>query len=125
MKHIISQRVPFRGGPYSHATQCGDMLFLSGQRPVDAHTGVLVSDLFAEQAHQVFQNIKEVLDECDSSLDHVAKVNIYLADIAMFAEMNEIYMEYFNDPYPARTTIACSLRGVLVEVDVIATTRNS
>jgi len=101
------------------------MLYLSGQRPVDSHTGVIIGDEFEAQAHQVFGNIKELLDECDSSLDLVAKVNVYLSDIAHFAQMNDIYLRYFSEPYPARTTIACNLRGVLIEVDVVAATRGA
>lgn len=119
MEHITTDKLPGRGGPYSHAVRVGDILFLSGQRPVNPVDGSISSD-FREQARQVFTNIGTVLQECESDLSKVAKVNVYLADIKEFSALNEIYLEFFKEPFPARTTISCVLRGILIEVDVVA-----
>jgi len=108
--------------PYSPGTAAAGFVFVSGQRPVDATSGV-IPDGFAAQAHQVFRNLVAVLEAGRSSLDRVVKVNVYLADLQHFAELNAIYEQYFRRPYPARTTVGCSLRGILIEVDAVALER--
>jgi|CryBogDrversion2_2_1035213.scaffolds.fasta_scaffold15145_2 2-iminobutanoate/2-iminopropanoate deaminase len=119
MEHITTDKLPGRGGPYSHAVRTGDIYFLSGQRPVNPVDGSISSD-FREQARQVFTNLGTVLQECGSDFSKVAKVNVYLSDIGDFAALNEVYLEFFQEPFPARTTISCVLRGILIEVDVVA-----
>jgi len=94
-------------------------VFVSGQRPQHPASGE-IPDGFANQAHQVFRNLAEILEAARSGLDKVVKVNVYLADLNYFAELNSIYEQYFRPPYPARTTIGCSLRGIMIEADAIA-----
>lgn len=106
-------------GPYSQAVVANGFIFVSGQRPVNPESGE-IPDGFAAQADQVLQNLAAVLDSAGTSLQKVVRVSIYLADIGAFAEVNEVYRRYFSDPFPARTTVACSLRGILVEIDAIA-----
>jgi 2-iminobutanoate/2-iminopropanoate deaminase len=106
-------------GPYSQAIVTNGFAFVSGQRPVDPETGE-IPDGFAAQADQVLKNLAAVLDAAGSGLENVVRVSIYLADIGAFAEVNEVYARYFSDPFPARTTTACTLRGILVEIDAIA-----
>jgi 2-iminobutanoate/2-iminopropanoate deaminase len=106
-------------GPYSQAIVANGFAFVSGQRPVEPDTGE-IPEGFAAQADQVLQNLAAVLSSAGTGLENVVRVSIYLADIGAFAEVNEVYRRYFSDPFPARTTVACSLRGILVEIDAIA-----
>ena len=106
-------------GPYSQAISANGFIFVSGQRPVDPDTGEIDERLDA-QVNQVLQNLSAVLEAAGSGLNRVVRVNIYLSDIAAFSEVNEIYKAYFREPFPARTTVACTLRGILVEIDAIA-----
>jgi len=119
---ILVQGVPAPSSPYSLATAAAGFVFVSGQRPLDATSGV-IPDGFAAQAHQVFRNVAPVLEAGRSGLDRVVKVNVYLVDLQHFAELNAIYEQYFQPPYPARTTVGCALRGILIEVDVVALQR--
>ncbi|CAN5499213.1 Rid family detoxifying hydrolase [soil metagenome] len=119
MQHHLAEDAPAPGGPYSHAVSAGGLLFLSGQRPVDPATGELV-DGIAAQSRQVLTNLVTVLRSCGCSAADVVKVQVHLADIADFADFNEVYQEFFTAPYPARTTVGSSLRGILVEIDVVA-----
>lgn len=106
-------------GPYSQAIIANGLVFVSGQRPVSPKTGDIPEGVVA-QADQVLQNLSAVLAAAGTGLENVARIGIYLADIDAFAEVNEVYKRYFNGPFPARTTVACSLRGILVEIDAIA-----
>lgn len=106
-------------GPYSQAISANGFIFVSGQRPVDPDTGEIAERLDA-QVNRALQNLSAVLEAAGSGLHRVVRVNIYLSDIGAFAEVNEIYKTYFREPFPARTTVACSLRGILVEIDAIA-----
>lgn len=109
-------------GPYSQAISANGFIFCSGQRPTDPMTGE-VPATFAEQAKQVLSNLRSVLEAGGVGLRDVVKVNIYLDDISRFGELNEIYTQHFSAPYPARTTVACELRGIMVEIDAIAVSR--
>jgi 2-iminobutanoate/2-iminopropanoate deaminase len=111
--------VPPPGGPYSHAVGASGFLFASGQRPVDPVTGAIPEGVTA-QTHAVFGNLLQVLASGGSSPDQVVKVTAHLSDIASFDEFNAVYVQYFSPPYPARTTVGSALRGILVEIDVIA-----
>jgi len=95
-------------GPYSPAVIAGDFVFLSGQIPIDRETGEVNRGDISEQAEIVFQNIKFLLDEAGSSLARVIKTTVYLADMADFAKVNEIYARYFGPDFPARTCIQVS-----------------
>lgn len=120
MKEIIrTDNAPLPGGPYSQGVKINSRVYVAGQRPVDAKTGV-IPETFAEQAELTLTNVRQVLEAGGAAMDDVVKVTVYLADIAHFAEFNEVYKTFFRDPYPARTTISCALRGILVEVDAIA-----
>jgi 2-iminobutanoate/2-iminopropanoate deaminase len=110
---------PPPGGPYSHAIGAGGFLFASGQRPVDPVTGDIPEGVTA-QTHAVFANLLQVLASAGSSPEGVVKVTAHLSDIAFFDEFNAVYTQYFHPPYPARTTVGSVLRGILVEIDVIA-----
>jgi 2-iminobutanoate/2-iminopropanoate deaminase len=119
IRHVTSPDAPAPGGPYSHAVIAGNLMFLSGQRPVDPRTGEIPSGIVS-QTRRVLSNVMTVLAEEGRGPGDVAKVTIYLDDIADFDQVNAVYREFFSEPYPARTTIAATLRGILVEIDVIA-----
>lgn len=109
-------------GPYSHAVQSGDLVYLSGQTPIDPATGRLLEGDVAAQAAQCFQNLFAVLAAARLSPDDVIKVNVYLADMQDFAAMNEVYARQFSAPYPARTTIGVAALplGARIEIEMIA-----
>lgn len=109
-------------GPYSHAIESGDLIFLSGQTPVDSETGKLVEGDIAEQTKQCFKNLFNVLEAAGLTPDHVEKVNVFLTDMNDFAAMNEVYARQFSEPYPARTTIGVASLplGAQVEIEMIA-----
>lgn len=108
-------------GPYSQATRCGNMVFLSGQLPMDAATGELVEGDIAVQARRAFDNLRAICQAAGGSLDDVARVGLYLTDLSQFAVVNTVMAEYFNEPYPARSTIEVSAlpKGAHFEVDAV------
>jgi 2-iminobutanoate/2-iminopropanoate deaminase len=105
--------------PYSTVLVHGDLVFLSGQVPIDKE-GRLVADDFETQAQQVFHNLRACLNAAGADFSDVLKVSAYLADFADFASYNEIYTSYFAPPYPVRTTVQAGLYGFKIELDVIA-----
>ncbi len=109
-------------GPYSHAVWAGDLLYLSGQTPLDPATGQLVTGDVAAQAAQCFRNLFGVLAAAGLTPADVVKVNVYLTDMADFAAMNAAYAAQFEPPYPARTTVAVAglPRGAGIEIEMIA-----
>ncbi len=109
-------------GPYSHAVWAGDLLYLSGQTPLDPATGQLLFGDVAAQAAQCFGNLFGVLAAAGLTPGHVVKVNVYLTDMADFAAMNVVYATQFEPPYPARTTIAVAglPRNARIEIEMIA-----
>ena len=109
-------------GPYSQAIRAGDYLFVSGQIPLDPATGTLVSGSIADETRRVLDNLGAILDAAGSSFDRVVKTTVYLADMADFAAMNEVYAGYFPAPAPARATVQAAAlpRNVRVEIDLIA-----
>lgn len=119
MQHHRCEDAPAPGGPYSPAVSAAGLLYLSGQRPVDPATGQLVEGIVA-QSRQVLTNLITVLRSCGCTAADVVKVQVHLADIADFAAFNAVYTEFFQDPYPARTTVGSVLRGILVEIDLVA-----
>jgi len=123
MKEIIStDQAPGAIGPYSQAIKAGGMLFCSGQIPIDPATGEFVPGGVAEQTEQVFKNLVAVLEAGGAGLDNVVKTSVFLADMADFSAMNEVYGKYFASNKPARATVqAAGLpKGALVEIDCIA-----
>jgi len=119
MRHVNAARAPKPGGPYSHAVVAGGLAFLAGQRPVDPDTGAIPSTV-AEQARRVLQNLGLVLEELGADYGDVVRTNVYLDDIGDFDAVNAVYREFFSEPFPARTTVAVRLRGILVEIDAVA-----
>lgn len=123
MKKLIStNKAPAALGPYSQAIEANGLVFLSGMLPIDCTTGNFVPGGIKEQTAQIFINIKAVLSAADLNIDKVIKTTVYLNDISLFDEMNEIYKTQFKEPYPARSTIAvkCLPKNSLVEIEVIA-----
>jgi 2-iminobutanoate/2-iminopropanoate deaminase len=119
---IATTGAPAAIGPYSQAVRVGNLVFTSGQIPLDAN-GQLVEGGIKEQAHQVFKNLQAVLAEAGSSLQQVVKTTVFLKDMGTFAELNEIYASYFGDHKPARSTVEVARlpKDVLVEIELLAT----
>ena len=109
-------------GPYSHAVEAGDMVFLSGQTPLDSATGKLVEGDIAAQTEQCFKNLFAVLAAAGLSEADVVKANVFLTDMGNFAAMNQVYATKFSAPYPARSTVAVAglPLGAQVEIELIA-----
>jgi 2-iminobutanoate/2-iminopropanoate deaminase len=120
---VHSDEAPKAIGPYSQAIRAGNLLFCSGQIPLDPRTGEIVGGSeVAAQARQVMENLKAVLQAAGASFAHVVKTTIYLSDLGNFREVNEIYGGYFSSAPPARATVQVAglPRGALVEIDAIA-----
>ncbi len=109
-------------GPYSSGVWAGDLLYLSGQTPIDPATGALIDGDVGAQTHRAFDNLALALADAGLSLDDAIKCNVYLVDMADFAAMNAAYAERFARPYPARTTVAVAglPRGARVEIELVA-----
>ena len=109
-------------GPYSHAVDAGDLVYLSGQTPIDPATGNLVVGDILAQTEQCIKNLSAALHAAGLTLDNVVKVNVYLTDMGNFAAMNSVYARQFNQPYPARTTIGVTALplGAQIEIEMIA-----
>jgi 2-iminobutanoate/2-iminopropanoate deaminase len=119
---VSTPTAPAAIGPYSQAIRAGNLLFLSGQIPIDPATGNLVDGGIEAQTRQVFHNIGEILQAGGSSFDGVVTATVYLADMNDFAKVNEIYATYFSSPAPARATVQVARlpRDCKVEIQVIA-----
>ena len=117
---ISTPHAPSAIGTYSQAVRCGDTIYLSGQIGLDPATMQLVEGIDA-QVQRVFDNLKAVAEAAGGSLDHAAKLTVYLTDLAHFAKVNETMAAYFTQPYPARAAIGVASlpRGALVEADAI------
>lgn len=123
MKEIIAtENAPGAIGPYSQAVRAGNMVFCSGQIPIDVATGEFVSDDVAEQTTQVLKNLSAVLEAAGTSLNNVVKTTVFLADMNDFAVVNEIYAEFFSENKPARATVQAARlpKDARVEIDCIA-----
>ena len=119
---ISSEKAPKAIGPYSQAVGAGDLVFLSGQIPIDPATGNLVEGSIQHQTERVLENIKAVLEEAGLSLSAVVKTTVFLKNLGDFSQMNESYSKYFTSKPPARSTVEVSRlpRDVQVEIDAIA-----
>jgi 2-iminobutanoate/2-iminopropanoate deaminase len=123
MKEVIyTEAAPKPIGPYSQAVKAGNMLFVSGQIPIDPKTGEVVKGGIKEQTRQVLENIKTVLEAAGYTLNDVTMAFVFLADMNMFPEYNEVYAQYFKEKPPARVTVQAARlpRDVLIEIAVIA-----
>ncbi len=119
---VSTPHAPQAIGPYSQAVRMGDLLFLSGQIPLDPATGALIEGDIATQTRRVFQNLGAILEAAGASFAHVARTTVYLADMTDFAAMNEVYATFFGSPAPARSTVqAAGLpKNARIEIDLIA-----
>lgn len=122
MKAISTSKAPAAIGPYSQAIHAGTLVFVSGQLPVDPATGEFAEGGIKELTRQSLTNMKHILESEGLTMGHVVKTTVFLADMADFAEMNEVYAEFFAQPYPARSAVAVKTlpKGARVEVECIA-----
>ena len=122
MDFIATNDAPHAIGPYSQAVRSGNMLFLSGQIPLDPKSGNLIDGDFAAQSRRVFENLRAVLRQAGADFKHVTRATVYLTDLGNFQTLNSIYAEYFGNHKPARSTIGVAAlpRGAQVEIDLIA-----
>ena len=123
MKQAVSSPdAPKAIGPYSPAVRAGQLLFVSGQVPIDPATGQMIDGDIAAQTRRVFENIGALLTAGGRSFADVARTTVFLADMNDFAAMNEVYGQYFSEPYPARATVQVVRlpKDARVEIDVIA-----
>jgi len=119
---ISTENAPGAIGPYSQAVRAGNLVFCSGQIPLDPQTGEFVSDDIAEQTRQVLKNLSAVLEAAGTSLNNVVKTTVFLSDMNDFVKMNEIYAEFFGGNKPARATVQAARlpRDAKVEIECIA-----
>ena len=122
MQAIHTEKAPKAIGPYSQAIKVGNLVFASGQVPIVPATGEFVEGAIKEQTRQSLTNAKAILEEAGTSLSQVVKTTVYLSDMANFTAMNEVYAEFFTQPYPARSAVAVKTlpKNALVEVECIA-----
>ena len=123
MKEVINTtKAPAAIGPYSQAIKVGNLVYTSGQIPIDPTTGAFVEGGIKEQTRQSLANIKAILAEAGLNMSNVVKTTVFLADMNDFADMNAVYAEFFAEPYPARSAVAVKTlpKGALVEIEVIA-----
>ena len=122
MKVISTKKAPAAIGPYSQAIQVGNLVYTSGQIPIDPSTGAFVEGGIKEQTHQALTNVKAILEEAGLSMSNVVKTTVFMADMGDFADMNAVYAEFFTEPYPARSAVAVKTlpKGALVEIEVVA-----
>jgi reactive intermediate/imine deaminase len=118
-KAIHTGEAPKAIGPYSQAVRAGDTVYLAGQIPLDPATMQMVEGDFEKEAERVFENIKAVIAASGGNFSQVAKVTIFLTDFANFAKVNELMAKYFQEPYPARSTVAVAAlpRNARVEIE--------
>jgi 2-iminobutanoate/2-iminopropanoate deaminase len=122
MKVISTKKAPAAIGPYSQAIQVGNLVYTSGQIPIDPATGAFVEGGIKEQTRQSLSNVRAILEEAGLSMANVVKTTVFMADMNDFADMNAVYAEFFAEPYPARSAVAVKTlpKGALVEIEVVA-----
>ena len=122
MKAISTTKAPAAIGPYSQAIEANGFVYASGQLPIDPATGQFPEGGIKEQTRQSLTNAQNILKEAGTDLSHVVKTTVFLSDIANFAPMNEVYAQFFTEPFPARSAVAVKdlPKGALVEIEVIA-----
>lgn len=120
MKHISTNNAPAAIGPYSQAIVTGNILFCSGQIPINPETGNIPEGVEA-QAEQALTNVKNLIEAAGSSIDNVVKTTVFIKDMNDFAKINEIYAKYFTEPFPARSCVEVARlpKDVLLEVEAI------
>ena len=121
-KAISTAKAPAAIGPYSQAIQVGNLVYTSGQLPIDPATGKFPEGGIKEQTRQSLKNIQAILQKGGLTMASVVKTTVFMADMAHFADMNTVYAEFFTEPFPARSAVAVKTlpKGALVEIEVIA-----
>ena len=123
---VATKAAPAAIGPYSQAVIAGNLIFTSGQIPLDPATGQLVTGSIVEQAHRVFANLKAVLEQAGTGFDRVVKTTVFLSDMNDFAAINAVYAQYFNGDFPARSAVQVGPglpKDAGLEIEMIALTR--
>ncbi len=120
-KTVNADQAPAAVGPYSHAVEASGLLFCSGQIPLDPASGEIVGDTPAEQARRCLENLQLVCEAAGTRLDRAVRCTVYMIDLAAFAEVNEVYAEFFPSEPPARAAVGVSAlpKGAQVEIDAI------
>ncbi|MCX6844762.1 MAG: RidA family protein [candidate division WOR-3 bacterium] len=119
---ILTEKAPKPIGPYSQAVRHGNLVFTSGQIPIDPATGDLVAGDIVKETEQVFTNLAAVLAAAGTSLERAVKTTVFLTDMGLFSRVNEVYARHFKEPFPARSTVqvAALPKGVAIEIEVVA-----
>lgn len=127
MKAIHTDKAPKAIGPYSQAIEAGGLVFVSGQLPVNPTTGEFAEGGIKEQTRQSLTNAQQVLQAAGTDLSRVVKITVFLSDMDNFGAMNEVYAEFFSQPFPARSAFAVRTlpKGALVEIECIAEAQRS
>lgn len=122
MKQISTSNAPAAIGPYSQAIEVNGFVYASGQLPIDPAAGAFPDGGVKEQTRQSLLNVKAILEEAGLGLANVVKTTVFLSDMGDFAAMNEVYSQFFSQPFPARSAVAVKAlpKGALVEVEVVA-----
>ncbi len=122
MKAISTNMAPAAIGPYSQAIEVGNLVFTSGQLPINPTTGAFPEGGIKEQARQSLLNIQAILKEAGLTMNNVVKTTVFMADMGDFADMNGVYAEFFSEPYPARSAVAVKTlpKGAMLEIEVVA-----
>lgn len=122
MKAISTPKAPAAIGPYSQAIEVENLVYTSGQIPIDPAAGIFAEGGIREQTRQSLTNLKSILEEAGTSMSNVVKTTVFMADMNDFAEMNSVYAEFFSEPYPARSVVAVKTlpKGALVEIEAVA-----
>ena len=123
MKKVIkTTKAPAAIGPYNQAIQVGNLVYTSGQIPIDPATGNFVEGGIKEQTRQSLHNVKAILEEAELTMSDVIKTTVFMADMNDFSDMNAVYSEFFPEPYPTRSAVAVKTlpKGALVEIEVVA-----
>ena len=125
MKAISTNMAPAAIGPYSQAIEVGNLVFTSGQLPINPATGAFPEGGIKEQARQSLLNIQAILKEAGLTMNNVVKTTVFLADMGDVADMNAVYAEFFSEPYPARSAVAVKAlpKGAMLEIEVVAERR--
>jgi len=120
-KPIFTSKAPAAIGPYSQAVQWGDVVFISGQIPLNPENGQLNNATFEDETNQVLDNLEAICQEAGGTLDHILKLTIYLTDLSKFEVVNSIMASRFSEPFPARATLEISKlpKEVSIEMDAI------
>lgn len=122
MEVISTSKAPAAIGPYSQAIRVGNLVYTSGQIPIEPATGKFAEGGIKEQTRQSLLNLKAILEEAGLTMANVIKTTVFMADMNDFADMNAVYAEFFTEPYPARSAVAVKSlpKGALVEIEAVA-----